>query len=86
MDTQAQRVRDTPQRIQEVDQMTTELVEKGIASGIVMHHKLRTYLGIVMFMIQINSQLRSLDQSTERGPLAPASDEKFDFRAKTAGR
>ena len=28
----------------------------------------------------------SWDQSTERGPLAPAGDEKFDFRAKTAGR
>ena len=28
----------------------------------------------------------SWDQSTERGPLAPASDEKLNFRAKTAGR
>jgi hypothetical protein len=60
MDTQDQRIRDTPQRIHEVDQMTKQLVERGTASRTVMHHALRTYLGIVMYMIQINSQLRSL--------------------------
>jgi hypothetical protein len=53
-------IRDTPQRIAEVDLMTAALVKRGRETGTVMHHALRTYLGIVVYMIQINAQLRSL--------------------------